>query len=667
MEISQMDSQIEALKPWIHKAANALNDFYNDAQGAFWIDNEDKTSDGTAIHPTATNRSFVALCEYLRFLDEEGLGKEYGRSKIVDILRGVTGKFLKDPDRARESPRNKKNMFTDSHYIMSLAFLAGVAQVIKLSDQIAALLNSSKAIVDELTAKLRKWGGGRVTHNDENHDFVTLHAVRAIDAFSQRTHTDHPATIAFLGKRVYEDVLRLLAFRYGNVTSRFDAPELAFSLAILNRFPTPNAAQLTHAAIEAIGQSQAPNGSWPTGRLVSYRGKGLLHVASYEVALALTYVLFQRLYEKDISSVELIFPLLERNFELVKAEYDVTENAVGWANDHSRRPNLIESWATSIVLTFLIRYHDALLQFRQRLVLQRYELDRAANTPSPTASLLRWPDMVPMFRDKNWIDTSGLDSFSDPTDNAGLIANLRKQILEPVADSFLHKPNKVGMLFYGGTGTRKTSLAHFLAKSLGWPLLILSPPTFLKNGLEGFEERAAEIFNDLFRLRRVVVLLDECEEFFKRRSENSLAGSRTIGAFITSGMLPRLQVLAELKWVIFIVATNTKLEDLDEAVRRHGRFDYVTEMIYPTLQAQLRYLDIKFKDVRVDASTKNLVRQALQEYAGRAKVDSDTSPLTFSVIDKLVKEVQRSKPSFVHDLVELVDQLAKGPTSLIPR
>src|SRR5205807_195064 len=119
----------------------------------------------------------------------------------------------------------------------------------------------------------------------------------------------------------------------------------------------------------------------------------------------------------------------------------------------------------------------------------------------------------------------------------------------------------------------------------------LSPPDFLRRGgLEGFEAAAAKIFEHLLWLRRVIVLFDECEAFFKKRASDEHLESRTVGAFITAGMLPRLQELRDKRWVVFVLATNAQPGELDSAVTRLGRFDFSQEICHPTREAQLRYL-----------------------------------------------------------------------------
>ena len=72
-----------------------------------------------------------------------------------------------------------------------------------------------------------------------------------------------------------------------------------------------------------------------------------------------------------------------------------------------------------------------------------------------------------------------------------------------------------------------------------------------------------------------------------------------IGAFITAGMLPRLQSLHQRSWVVTILATNSAPELLDDAVKRPGRFDYLQSLGHPVLDAQLRYIKRKLEGIQL--------------------------------------------------------------------
>jgi hypothetical protein len=650
------DKQISSLSEWITTAGGALQGFYNPDTGSFWRDSLGVKKADPIIHPTATNRSFYGLYEYLRFLVEEdqpvGL-----QAEVRTILKGVAEKYLallvSDPAKVRESNVNGINMFTDGHLLVSVALLPGLA---KISDcgtlDLTAIKNSAKAIADENSIKLLEWNGGKVHPNDEVHDFVTLYNVRGLDA-----HYGFDAGYQFefaqtLRNRVKDNVLRLLAFNFANVSSKFDPAELSFSLALLDRFPTPDAPHLTERSLQTIAMSQAPDGAWPTARVISYEGDGLLHVASYEVALAISHILHRALRQQNLRPV---LSSLEKAFDLVRSHHNTINGISGWANDHTRRMGLVESWATAIVLTFLINYRDALKFYRQSLILKKYDAVRAVGSKH----FLAWPDMIPGFRhtDINHIDE--INNISDPTPDATLTKAIKEELLDPVYESWVHRPKKASLILYGPPGTRKTSLAAQIARSLGWPLLTLSPPDFLqKGGLEGFEASAAEIFDDLLKLRRVVVFFDESEDFFKKRPDSQQLETRTLGAFITSGMLPRLQKLRDKKWVMFFLATNSELDELDEAVTRRGRFDFAQKIFHPTLDAQKRYISGKTMGLPTTATT---IEKALSlhDKVAETEQDEDAAKVSFAILDDLVSHLYSQPSMKAKEISELLDKLVK--------
>jgi SpoVK/Ycf46/Vps4 family AAA+-type ATPase len=178
--------------------------------------------------------------------------------------------------------------------------------------------------------------------------------------------------------------------------------------------------------------------------------------------------------------------------------------------------------------------------------------------------------------------------------------------------------------------------------------------------LEGFEASAANIFVDLTRLRRVVVLFDECEEFFKRRPEGNTqqVERRTIGAFITAGMLPRLQMLREKRWILIVFSTNSDLEELDPAATRTGRVDVVEEIRHPTLEAQIRYVSRKVDD----RGRQSIIQDALERYD---KVPNKVGDISFSILDQLIEKLLVIRKDVSADIVlKDLTEFVKGPPRL---
>jgi ATPase family associated with various cellular activities (AAA) len=146
------------------------------------------------------------------------------------------------------------------------------------------------------------------------------------------------------------------------------------------------------------------------------------------------------------------------------------------------------------------------------------------------------------------------------------------------------RPEYFTAILYGPPGTAKTTIAAAIAHDIEWPLIELGVGDFLSRGLEEVFSRATEIFEDLLQLSRVVILLDEVEQVFKNRSDETDLRQK----FLTSALLPPLKRIRDNKKVVLLIATNF-IRDFDEAAKRAGRIDLVLPIGTPSL-AQRRTL-----------------------------------------------------------------------------
>jgi ATPase family protein associated with various cellular activities (AAA) len=160
------------------------------------------------------------------------------------------------------------------------------------------------------------------------------------------------------------------------------------------------------------------------------------------------------------------------------------------------------------------------------------------------------------------------------------------------------------MVLYGPPGTSKTTIAKRIAQSLGWPLKQFGTGSFLQKGRTGIDQAAAEIFEALRYLRDVVVLFDEVEELVGEREEQASMESR----LLTTAMLPRLQDLRDRREIVFILATN-RVERIDAAIRRLGRFDIVRCVLPPSPPEQKLMLDKLVQDYNLTPEVKDYVSQ----------------------------------------------------------
>jgi hypothetical protein len=672
-DLDAIDARVVEIEKWIDRAGEALQTFFIESKGGFQRSTL-SDEDGSA---TSTCRALLAMVEQRRVLLERSKSPEGLDAKLTIVAdHWIAPLGAADTlEELRQKSGNGRNDFTDAQLLTVASLAPGLAPILpqsQLAKNVEDVGAATKDMAGDLMDRLVAEGGGSIEPQGSGsvHDFITLHAVRGVDArahaFDDRRVNWNP----ILADGIQERALGQVAYYSAGVLSRYDPAELLFSAALLRRFGTANSAELTRRAVEIVAASQTEDGAWPSSRIVSYETSRLLHVASYEVALTMATVAYRDIIDTGPPDGKLLATALEsldKSMRLVRSEYIEFDQYAGWANDRTRWQGLIEGWATAIVLMFLVRYRDVLLAVRQRKVLQRY---RAVQPDSPS---IDWPELDWAMRVPGEPDIGPLlpKSYSDPTDGE-LVAGLKERVLAPIALDAVQRPGDSGaaLLLYGKPGTRKTSLVKRLGICLGWPVVTLSPPNFLSDGgLEGFEGAADAIFRDLMRLRRCVVLFDECEDFFKprdnARGEDSAGEerveSRTIGAFLTAGMLPRLQDLRDRRWVIFVLATNSGLDDLDSAVIRPGRFDLAQEIDHPTLAAQLTYVDHHRQ--QLSAAAKAALKAAL-----KALDKAADDPLPFAVVDEVARNIaggrlQPDRDSLIAALREARERV--GPPRLL--
>jgi DNA polymerase III delta prime subunit len=167
--------------------------------------------------------------------------------------------------------------------------------------------------------------------------------------------------------------------------------------------------------------------------------------------------------------------------------------------------------------------------------------------------------------------------------------NIEKGVISPWHDWSSRRPGAV--LIYGPPGTGKTTVAGIIASELNnrlgpigtdrWRFLTLSAADFARKGADGIVACAEELFGELRRVRRCVVLLDEMEEFLRARGPDSGRDSR----LVTTALLPLLQEAVKAREFILVVATNF-VGGIDTAVTRQGRFDLILPLGPPDVDGR---------------------------------------------------------------------------------
>lgn len=187
--------------------------------------------------------------------------------------------------------------------------------------------------------------------------------------------------------------------------------------------------------------------------------------------------------------------------------------------------------------------------------------------------------------DVGWNDIGGLDE-------------VKRLLVESVewplrhGQIFTHagiRPPK-GILLYGPPGTGKTLLAKALAHESEANFIAIKGPQLLSMWIGESERGVREVFRKARQAAPCIVFFDEMDALTPPRGGgDGQATERVVSQFLTE-----LDGIEELKGVVVLAATN-RLDRIDPALRRPGRFDYLVELPIPDRDARLAILQVHTK------------------------------------------------------------------------
>jgi len=199
-----------------------------------------------------------------------------------------------------------------------------------------------------------------------------------------------------------------------------------------------------------------------------------------------------------------------------------------------------------------------------------------------------------------------------------------------------------GVLLYGPPGTGKTMIARAVANESGANFIYIAGPEVISKYYGESEQKLREVFEEAQDNAPSIIFIDELDSIAPRREDVTGEVERRVVA----QLLTMMDGLEERGQVIVIGATN-RLDAIDPALRRGGRFDREIEIGVPTEGDRLEVLQIHtrgmplFSDVDlgeismethgfVGADLAALAREAaikaLRRYLPNINLDEDEVP-----------------------------------------
>jgi transitional endoplasmic reticulum ATPase len=202
-----------------------------------------------------------------------------------------------------------------------------------------------------------------------------------------------------------------------------------------------------------------------------------------------------------------------------------------------------------------------------------------------------------------WDDVGGLDEIKE---------RLIEAVTWPLKYSALFKHANVkppkGILIHGIPGTGKTLLAKALASEAGVNFISVKGPQLLSKYVGEAERAVRETFKKARLASPCILFFDELDSLAPTRGSHS--GDSGVTERVMSQLLTEMDGIEELRGVLILGATN-RIDMIDSALLRPGRFDFVVELPIPDEKARLRIFEIhtQGKPLAKDVNLSMLVKE----------------------------------------------------------
>lgn len=177
-----------------------------------------------------------------------------------------------------------------------------------------------------------------------------------------------------------------------------------------------------------------------------------------------------------------------------------------------------------------------------------------------------------------WQDVGGLDAVRQ---------ELQEAVVWPLKFTEIFRATKTkppkGILLYGPPGTGKTLIAKALATESEVNFIAVKGPELINQYIGESERSVREVFKKARQAAPTILFLDEIDSLVPKRSQES-SGARVTERVI-SQLLTEMDGIEELRGVLVLAATN-RLDLIEPALLRSGRFDLVLEIPGPDRKAR---------------------------------------------------------------------------------
>lgn len=241
-----------------------------------------------------------------------------------------------------------------------------------------------------------------------------------------------------------------------------------------------------------------------------------------------------------------------------------------------------------------------------------------------------WEDIeVPITLD----DVGGMESVKKRL-NMAFLAPLKN----PDMMKMYGKNLKGGLLLYGPPGCGKTFIARALAGELGATFMSIGLSDVLDMWLGESEKKLHEIFETARRKAPAVLFFDEIDALGQKRSQMKNSGGRTI----VNQLLAEMDSVGSDNKNVFILGATNHPWDVDTALRRPGRFDRITLVLPPDVEARMKILEYHMRERPVENINYKQIALQADQFSGADVAHLCETAVEFAMHDSIESGEVRS-------------------------
>ncbi len=244
------------------------------------------------------------------------------------------------------------------------------------------------------------------------------------------------------------------------------------------------------------------------------------------------------------------------------------------------------------------------------------------------------------------------------------VSKIREMIELPLRHPELFKRLGIqapkGVILHGPPGTGKTLLAKAIANETTANFYSLSGPEIMSKFYGESEERLRNMFQQAEQNSPAILFVDELDSIAPKREEVSGEVERRI----VSQLLSLMDGLSSRGKVVVIGATN-RVNAIDPALRRPGRFDREIELGVPDKEGRLEILNIHTRNMPLSKDVDlEKISEVTHGFVG-ADIQSLAKEAAMSAIRRVLPEIDLTQESIPRETLNKISVTMQDFTDVL--